>query len=148
MPRPIAVEKGEWAEFSDAMEVGDFINGVIYDFRGLLTAFIPTIFQREMTAELNWVKDQLLKTPTYVAALLAADVSFADYTAEAQMIDGKIPVLNVVSKWREGWVESAQTWLKKNAPNSEVFILGKHMMFFEFPNESNAAVDAFLLKIK
>ena len=149
MPKPIAAEKGDWAEFSDAMEVGEFINATIYDFRDLLTAFIPTLFQGEMTEhELNWLKDQLLKTPTYVAALLGVDASFADYTDEAQMIDGKIPVLNVVSEWREGWAESAQILLKKNVPNSEVFVLGKHMMFFEFPDEFNAAVDAFLTKIK
>lgn len=149
MPRPIAAEKGDWAEFTNAMEVGDFINAVVYDFRSLLTAFIPTILKREMPQdELDWVNDQLLKTPIYAAALLAADVSFADYTNEAQMIDGKIPVLNVVSEWREGWAESAQTWLTKNAPKSEIFILGKHMMFFEFPHEFNAAVDAFLMKIK
>ena len=149
MPRPIAAEKGDWAEFSDAMEVGDFINATIHDFRGLLTAFFPTMMKREMTQdELVWLVDQALKTPTYAAALLGVDVSFADYTAEVQMIDGKMPVLNVVSEWREGWAESAQTWLTKNAPNSEVFVLGKHLMFFEFPNEFNAAVDAFLTSIK
>ena len=149
MPRPIAAEKGDWAEFSDAMEVGDFINATIHDFRGLLIAFFPTMMKREMTEdELVWLVDQALKTPTSAAALLGVDVSFADYTSEIQMIDGKMPVLNVVSEWREGWAESAQTWLTKNAPNSEVFVLGKHLMFFEFPNEFNAAVDAFLTSIK
>ncbi len=149
MPRPIAAEKGDWAEFSDAMEVGDFINATIYDFRGLMTAFIPTLIQREMRQdELDWILDQFLKTPTYAAALLGVDVSFADYTAEAQMIDGKIPVLNIVSEWREGWAKSAQTLLTKNSPNSEIFVLGNHLMIFEFPNEFNAGVDAFLTKIK
>ena len=149
MPRPIAAEKDDWAEFSDAMEVGDFINAIIYDFRGLLTAFIPTFIQRKMTKEeFDWIFDEILKTPTYAAALSAVDVSFADYTAEAQMIDGNIPVLNVVSEWREGWAESAQTLLAKNAPNSEIFVLGKHLMFFEFPKEFNAEVDAFLTKSK
>lgn len=149
MPKPLAVEKGDWAEFTNALEVGEFINAVVYDYRGLMTAFIPSVLKREMPKdEMDWFVDQLLKTPTYAAALLGVDVSFADYTEEAQMIDGKIPVFNVVSEWREGWAESAQIWLAKNTPNSEVFVLGKHMMFFEFPDEFNAAVDAFLSKIK
>jgi len=146
MPKPIAAEKGDWAEFSNAMEVGDFVNGTIYDYRGLMTDFIPTLVHREMTQdELNWILDEVFKTPTYVAALSLVDVSFADYIAESQMIDGEIPVLNVVS---EESAVSAQTWLTKNTPNSEIFLLGKHMMFYEFPNEFNAAVDAFLKKIK
>ncbi len=149
MPRPIAAKKGDWAQYSNAMEVGEFINSTIYDLRNLLTAFIPTVFMRNMIhEELSWIMDQLLKTPTYAAALTAVDEAFADYTVEAQMIDGKIPVLNVVSEWSEGWVESAQIWLAKNAPDSEIFVLGKHMMFFEFPDEFNAEVDAFLEKIK
>ena len=149
MPKPIAAKEGDWAEFSDAMEVGDFINATIYDFRGLMTAFIPTFIQREWRQdEFDWILDQFLKTPTYAAALLGIDVSFADYTSETQMIDGKIPVLNVVSEWREGWAESSQTWLTKNSPNSEIFVLGKHLMYFELPNEFNTEVDAFLMTTK
>ena len=149
MPRPIAAEKGDWAEFSDALEVGDFLNAIINDFRGLLTAFFPMLMKRPMTQdELDWCVDQAQKTPAYAAALLGVDVSFADYSSEVKMIDGKIPVLNVVSEWREGWAESAQKLLQKNTPNSEIFVLGKHMMFYEFPNEFNAAVDAFLLRNK
>ena len=131
------------------MEVGDFINAIVYDFRGLLTAFFPSLLKREMMqVELDWVVDQTLKTPTYAAALLGVDVSFANYTNEVKMIDGKIPVLNVVSEWREGWAEAAQNLLKKNTPNSEIFVLGKHLMFYEFPDEFNAALDAFLSRNK
>ena len=95
--------------------------------------------------ELNWAIDQVLKTPTHVAALTAVDGAFADYTEEAKKIDSEIPVLNVLAEDR---AEAAKPWLGKNAPNSEVFILGKHMMFWEFPDEFNAAVDSFLEKLK
>ena len=147
MPKPIAAEKGDWAEFSDAMEVGEFINAVIHNFRDLLINFIPTMFERDMTNdELDWIVDQLLKTPTYAAALLGVDSSFSDYTDELKKIDGRIPVLNVVSNWHEGWAEAAQKLLKKNAPNAEVFVLGKHLMFLEFPDEFNEALESFLTR--
>ncbi len=123
----------------------DFINGTVYNRRGSLITFIPSLFKGEIPQdEFDWLADQLLKTPTYVAAVLAADIRFADYTAEAQMIDGKIPALYVLSEWFEGRAKSGQIWLSENTPNSEVFVLGKHLMFFEFPNEFNSAVDAFL----
>lgn len=143
-----AVDQGQ-ADQWFISDTRDFINGTVYNRRGFMTTFIPTMFKREIPQdEFDWLVDQLLKTPTYVAALLAADIRCADYTVEAQMIDGKIPVLNVLSEWFENWAESGQVWLTKNAPNSEILVLGKHMMFMEFRNEFNAAVDAFLTKIK
>ena len=148
MPKPIAADKGDWAEFSDAMEVGEFVNATIQDFRGLMTAFASSLMNRDLTEdELKWLMDQWLKTPTYAAALTLVDAAFSDYTAEAQKINGKIPVLNLVSDWYEGWAESAQAWLTRNAPNSEVYVLGKHLMFLESPEEFNEAVDSFLRKL-
>jgi non-heme chloroperoxidase len=78
------------------------------------------------------------------------DGNVADYTAEAKRIDGKIPVLNVLADpgWYDGWTESAKAWLKKNAPHSDVTAFGLHLMFWEFPDRFNAAVDAFLAKVK
>jgi hypothetical protein len=76
--------------------------------------------------------------------LLIADFLFSGYTAEARMIDGKIPVRNVVS---EDSAQAARTCLEKNAPHSEVVMLGKHLMLLEFPDQFNAAVDAFLEKV-
>jgi hypothetical protein len=67
----------------------------------------------------------------------------ADYSAEAKMIDGTIPVLNVLADL-EGWNELGTAWLSENAPNSEVVVFGLHLMFWEFPARFNAVVDAFL----
>jgi pimeloyl-ACP methyl ester carboxylesterase len=62
-----------------------------------------------------------------------------------KMINGKIPVLNVVSEEK---AEAAKAWLAKNAVQSEMVVLGNHMMFREFPDVFNAAVEAFLAKSK
>jgi len=50
-------------------------------------------------------------------------------------------VLNVVAEER---AEAAKAWLAANAPHSEVFALGEHLMLLEFPDPFNAAVEAFL----
>ena len=146
MPKAVAAQTGDWADFADMSEATDFINAVVYDFRGLIREFIPTMMKREMGQdELDWALDQLSKTPNYVSALLAVDASFADYTEEAKMIDGKTAVLNVLS---EDQAKAAKVWLEKNAPHSEVVVLGKHLMLFEFPDQFNAAIDAFLERVK
>jgi hypothetical protein len=101
---------------------------------------------REMSQdELDWVTEQLLKTPNYAAALTITDFLLADYIDEAKGIDSQIPVLNVVA---EDQTEAARTWLATNAPHSEVVALGKHLMLLEFPDQFNAAVDAFLEKVE
>jgi hypothetical protein len=102
--------------------------------------------QRKMTPdEIAWAVDQTQKTPDYVAVLLAADGPFADYTDEAKKIDGKIPVLNVLS---EANANAGKAWLAKNAPHSETFVLGNHMMFREYPDKFNARLETFLAQVK
>jgi pimeloyl-ACP methyl ester carboxylesterase len=146
MPRAVAKQKGEWAEFADHSEARAFIDATVYDIRGCIKGFIPLMMKRDMKPEeLNWALDQLLKTPNYVSVLLGVDGSFADYTEEAKMIDGRIAVLNVVS---EDQAEAAKVWLKSNAPHSEVVVLGKHLMLLEFPDQFNSAVETFLEKLR
>ena len=145
-PRPVAAQDGDWSAAADMSQVAGVINAVVYDVRGFIRNLIPPMMKREMRAdELAWALDQLTKTPNYAAALTIADFFFSDYTAEAKMIDGEIPVLNVVN---EDGAEAAKAWLEKNAPHSEVSVLGKHLMLLEFPDQFNAAVEAFLEKLK
>ena len=118
------------------------VQAIAHDLRGFLGKFIPPMFAREMKEdELAWALDQLTQTPPYAAVMTILDAISADYTAEARAIDGEVPVLNVVAEER---AEAAKAWLAANAPHSEVFALGEHLMLLEFPDPFNAAVEAFL----
>ena len=146
MPRQIAAQKGDWADFKDVSEIAEFVNATIYDRRALVNQFVPTMMQRKMTAdEIAWAVDQTQKTPDYVAVLLQVDSIFADYTEEAKKIDGKIPVLYFLS---EENADSGKAWLAKNTPHAETFVLANHMMFREYPDKFNATLDAFLANVK
>lgn len=145
-PRAVAAQKGDWSFAVDTSEAADVLKAVVYDVRGFIRNFIPPMMKREMREdELAWALDQLTKTPNYAAALTIADAMSSDYTVEARMIDGELPVLNVVA---EDQAEAAKAWLAANAPHSEVVVLGKHLMLLEFPDQFNAAVEAFLEKLK
>jgi non-heme chloroperoxidase len=145
-PKPMGMQPGDWSVFVDAEAASGFVNGAAYNRKAMMAGFIPTMTQRKMPQpEVDWALDQVFKTPDYVAILLAADECFSDYTTEAKAINGKIPVLNVLS---EANANAGKAWLAKNAPASEVLVLGNHMMFWEYPDRFNGAVDKFLTKFQ
>jgi non-heme chloroperoxidase len=144
-PRGVAARKGDWGGAADWDEARAFMNAIVYDVRGFIPNLVTPMFKRQIRAdELDWASEQLLKTPNYAAALTIADYLFSDYTAEAKMIDGKIAVLNILAEDQE---EAGKAWLAANAPHSETFVLGKHLMLLEFPDQFNAGVAAFLEKV-
>jgi non-heme chloroperoxidase len=146
MPRQIAAQKGDWADYNETKEITEWFNALVSDRRAVMNEFIPTMMQRKMTPdEIAWALDQTQRTPDYVAVLLQADVTFADYTEEARKIDDKIPVLNIVS---ESNGNAAKAWLAKRAPHSDTFVLGNHMMFREYPDKFNSRLETFLASVK
>jgi pimeloyl-ACP methyl ester carboxylesterase len=149
-PKDIIEQVGDWGSIRSAIELKAFHDGMVYDRLKTLREFVQTFVTRPLTeAEKNWFVDQMVKTPTYAAVLLNYDGTLADYTAEAKMIDGKIPVLNVLADpgWYQGWTDAAKTWLAENAPHSEIVVFGLHLMNWEFPDKFNAAVDAFIERV-
>lgn len=145
-PRSLPATQGDWADYGDFSEVGQFLTGLNTDRRAIMSEFIPTMMKRKMSAEeVDWSLAAVARTPDYVATLLAMDGSFIDFTEEARKIDGKIPVLNFIS---EGKADAARAWLTRNAPRSETFVLGNHMMFVEFPEIFNATLDKFLARAR
>lgn len=143
-PKSLMEHDGDWGwcKFEDAR---DFINATVYDQRGMMRGFFPTLMKGEMNQEiLDWAVDQSIKTPASVAAALATDEFFGDFTAEAKAIDGKIPVLTLLN---EDWADAAKVWLKANAPATKTHVLGKHAMLWEFPEEANTVIENFLATI-
>ena len=117
-----------------------------YDRLNFTRELLPQLFASLPTeAEQNAVVDMKMMTPTSAALLLDYDGWSSDYTPEARMIDGKIPVLNVLADF-EGFTELGQAWLAENTPDAEVVVLkgGLFYLHMEFPDRFNAAVDTFL----
>lgn len=145
-PKEIMAYEGDWAVVSAPSDYKELHDGLISDRQKTHRNFVQSAVTRPLTEEeKNWFVDQMMKTPTYVADTLLLEWHLLDYTAEAEMIDGKFPVLNILAESR---IESGKAWLAKNAPNSEVAGFGLHLMFWEFPERFNAVVDAFLEKLK
>jgi pimeloyl-ACP methyl ester carboxylesterase len=145
-PKEVMDYEGDWAFISDPSEYKAFYSGLISDRLKTTREFVPSMVSRPMTdQEIDRMVDDMMRTPTYVAAALILEMPLLNYTAEAKLIDGKIPVLNVLAESR---IESGKVWLAENAPNSEVAEFDLHLMFWEFPDRFNAVVDDFLRNIE
>ncbi|HLS09751.1 alpha/beta hydrolase [Lentibacillus sp.] len=111
--------------------------------RAFITDYITQVMiQREVKEEeLNWLVEQSLKTPYYIAANLFAAGMFSDYRAEATSLSHSVPTLTVVA---EHWAETAAAFTKKVSPESKIEVLGGHMMFWEHADKFNDMVTRFL----
>lgn len=145
-PKEVMAYEGDWAFTKSPLDYRPLYDGLSHDRENTIRDFVTSEVTRSMTEEeINNFVDEWMKTPLYVAKQLLLEWFILDWTEEIKFIDGKIPVLNVLSN-KENWTEPAIVWLAENAPNSEIAVFGLHMMFWEFPNRFNAIVDGFLEK--
>ncbi|QTC40429.1 alpha/beta hydrolase [Bacillus sp. V3] len=111
--------------------------------RDFISAYAAGVMvQRDLEDdELNWIVEQSMKTPYYIAANLFSSGLFSDYRIEAVESSKSIPTLYVVA---EHWAESATPYLHKLAPNASVEVLGGHLMFWEHKERFNEKMEAFI----
>lgn len=151
-PKDIMDKEGDWGTLKTLSDFTGFYQGVAYDRVKTTREFMQSMVTRKLKQdEIDWLSDEVLKTPTYVAVSLMYDGNVADYTAEAKAIEAKIPVLNVVADpgWYPGWAAAAQNWGKTVATRTEVVVLpGLHLMHWESPDKVNGVLDKFLDKVK
>ena len=97
--------------------------------------------QRELEEEeLNWIVDQSLNTPFYIAANLFSAGMFSDYRTEAKLASESVPTLTIVA---EHWAEIATAFTYKVSPQSKVEVLGGHLMFWEHNEKFNKLIEQF-----
>ena len=91
--------------------------------------------------ELNWLVEQSLKTPYYIAANLFASGMFSDYRSKQNLQVDLFPTLTVIA---EHWAAIAKAFTQRISPQSSVEVLGGHMMFWEHSEKFNKIVDHFI----
>lgn len=111
--------------------------------REFMKAYTTSVMvQRDVTEdELNWLVEQSLKTPYYIAANLFAFGMFSDYREEARTASETVPTLTIVA---EHWSATAVEFTQNVSPKSSIEILGGHLMFWEHSKRFNELVDRFL----
>ncbi len=118
-----------------------FTEGIIEDRQNVITEFGKWMLEDPNEESMDFVADVANQTPSSVAALLNATGFYLDYSEDLAALEGKMPLLYVV---REEWQPQASAWIAENTPSARAEYLGKHMMFWERPQEFNAILDSFL----
>lgn len=132
----------EWAGVSTLEGLAALYRGVADNRRAFLDGFVPWMVTRPLTdVEREELVEMSLQTPEHVAVALAADGMLADYSTEAEMLDRLAPTFFII---REEMESVAAPWMARRMPNTRTLFKGGHMMFWEFPQEINAAIAEFL----
>ncbi len=142
-PKALSTVEEDWVE-GTIEEIADITLGIRSpeDMRNILSAYITEVMvQKKLsTDELNSILD-MSKTPYYIASAQYGVACYANYIAEAQLADSKIPCAFVIA---EHWQDAALPYMKKLCPNTELHVLGGHMMFWEYPDQFNQILENFI----
>lgn len=103
------------------------------------------MIQHEMEpAELEYLLDISGKTPYWICSALFANAIFSNYFDTAKMVGESVPSLMFIA---EHWADVAKPFVEKNFPGTETFVMGGHLMFYEYPERWNQVLEEFLNRI-
>ena len=106
---------------------------------------VETMIQHEMTEqELSKILDMSAKTPYWICGALFASAIFSNYYDTAKAVAKNLPSLMFIA---EHWADVAKPFYEENFPGTETFVMGGHLMFYEYPEKWNGVFEAFLEKI-
>ena len=135
-----------WYMYGDSDQFEEFFTmGPLRDRAGTNRGFAEWMLENTSEENINWVLDITNQTHDTVAALLNAAGAFLNYSEDLKGLEGKMPLLYLV---REEWGEIVSNWAKKNTPSARVEAFGKHLLFWERPDQFNSVLSDYLKSIK
>ena len=111
--------------------------------REFIAAYATDVMvQRQLSqSELNWLVEQSMNTPHFIAANLFSAGMFSDYREEAKKASESFPTLTVIA---EHWADIAENYTKQLTPATSTEVLGGHLMFWEQDQKFNQILEEFL----
>ncbi|AGK95519.1 alpha/beta fold hydrolase [Clostridium pasteurianum] len=147
-PKQISINEDAWV----GGEIDEISNNYTYNMnsnRSLRNFMIPFttefMVERELSEEeVNKIIKHSVRTPYYITRELYASGMFSDKTKAAKLVDKSIASCMFISEPR---ASKAVPFMEKYFPNPKTFVLGRHMMFWEYPDKFNKLLDEFLENI-
>lgn len=144
-PKSLSIHTEDWVE-GGLDDIAGIYNSSLRNPQGqreFISAYITGVMvQRELEQyELNWLVEQSLKTPYYIAGNLFASGMFSDYRKEAKALSKSVPTLTVLA---EHWAKTAVAYTENLTPESKIEVLGGHMMFWEHAEKFNEILSNFV----
>ena len=133
-----------WVWIDQADSNGDrqmITEGMLTNARKTIGGFVRWMLENPSQQNVEVMTDIALQTPAMIAALTNETASYANYEETLKSLNTKIPIYLFV---REQWAEPVGIWRQKHLPSAKFSHMGKHLMFWERPDEFNQYLDAFL----
>ena len=147
-PLPLSPDPAWWTEgtMEELSEVATKVLNSPEGSRAFFSDYATQIMiQHEMEpAELEYILDMSAHTPYWVCKALFCDAIYSNYLPTAKDLGATFPSLMFIA---EHWANVAKPFVEKQMPGTETFVMGGHLMFFEYPEKWNAVLEEFLNKI-
>ncbi|OZG61020.1 haloperoxidase [Bifidobacterium myosotis] len=91
--------------------------------------------------ELEYLLDMGRRTPYWIVHELFCNAIFSNYLDIAKEAARRIPTLMYIA---EHWADIAESWYNKQCPETPTYVMGGHLMAYEYPDEFNTRLDQFL----
>ncbi len=118
-----------------------YTEGIIEKRQTIINEYVKWLLEKPTPEKITFLSNIANMTSSTVAAIQNATAFYLDYSKDLIAVEGKVPLLYVV---REESKAVADKWIKANTPSATAAYLGKHMMFWERPEEFNKIVSSFL----
>lgn len=103
------------------------------------------MIQHEMEpAELEYLLDISGRTPYWICRALFCDAIFSNFLETAKDLGATFPSLMFIA---EHWQDIAKPFVETQLPGYETYVMGGHLMFYEYPEKWNAVLEEFLQKL-
>ncbi len=144
-PLPLSPDPAWWTE-GTMDELSEVATKVLNSAKGTRDFFSDyatgIMIQHEMTEdELEYRLDISARTPYWVCKALFCDAIFSNFLDTAAKLGREFPSLMFIA---EHWADVAEPFCKNNLPGYETYVMGGHLMFFEYPDRWNSVLEEFL----
>lgn len=147
-PRPVGDDNTKewvWYNRNDSDHFREFFTmPVLLDRQQANEDFAKWMLENPSPENLTWVENISNQTSDTVAALTNEAGAYENYEADVKGLEGKLPFMIFA---RDEWADIVKNWVAQNAPSTQVAVMGKHLLFWERPDQFNAALDEFLAKV-
>jgi non-heme chloroperoxidase len=147
-PLPLSADPKWWTEGSieDLSAAATQVLTSPEGARAFFSEYTTSVmFQHEIKpAELEYLLDISAKTPYYICHSLFCNAVFSNFYDAAKEVSETLPSLMFIA---EHWADIALPFMKENFPGTETYVMGGHMMFYEYPEKWNSTLEGFLAKL-
>jgi pimeloyl-ACP methyl ester carboxylesterase len=144
-PKPSSPNENDWTE-GNLDELGGAMTSFLATQEGQRTFFTDyatqVMVQRTLSdEELFSIIDMSNRTPYYVTQSLFANAVLGDFRDGCKKLNDNVPTIMFIA---EHWSKIAQPYMNSNYPKINTYVMGGHLLFWEYPEKFNAEVDKFL----